>query len=69
MGKSLTYEEVKKEFEKRGFNIIKKHDKIKNIYCLKNNIRLLRIPYWEFDNIEAILEEALFKNNSVYFIA
>ena len=34
---------------------IKKHDKIKNEYCLKNNISLIRIPYFEFDNIEKIL--------------
>lgn len=30
-------------------------DEMKNIYCDKNNIKLLRIPYWEFDNIENIL--------------
>lgn len=29
---------------------IQKRDNIKNDYCLKNNIKLLRIPYWEFDN-------------------
>lgn len=31
------------------------NDKIKTEYCLRNNIRLLRIPYWEIDNIETIL--------------
>jgi hypothetical protein len=30
-------------------------DNIKNEYCKNNNIVLLRIPYWEFDNIEKIL--------------
>ena len=30
-------------------------DAIKNDYCKKNNIRLIRIPYWEFENIEKIL--------------
>lgn len=30
-------------------------DNIKNDYCDKNNIKLLRIPYWEFNNIEEIL--------------
>lgn len=34
-------------------------DQIKNDYCVKNNINLVRIPYWEYDNIETILEEAL----------
>jgi len=32
-------------------------DFLKNNYCKKNNIRLLRIPYWELDNIENILEK------------
>lgn len=36
-----------------------KNDQIKNEYCRNNNINLIRIPYWEFDNIETILEEAL----------
>ena len=30
-------------------------DEIKNQYCKDNNINLLRIPYWEFDNIENII--------------
>jgi Zn ribbon nucleic-acid-binding protein len=37
------------------------NDKIKNKYCLKNNIDLLRIPYWEFDNIEDILKNKFFE--------
>lgn len=31
-------------------------DTIKNEYCKYHNIKLIRIPYWEFDNIEEILE-------------
>ena len=27
-----------------------KHDKIKNDYCQKYNIPLLRIPYWDIKN-------------------
>ena len=34
-------------------------DAIKNDYCKKNNINLLRIPYLDFDNIENILKEKL----------
>ncbi len=51
------------------FNQQKKHDNIKNTYCKINNIKLLRIPYWEFDNIELILKEALFEKYSAFFIA
>ena len=31
-------------------------DKIKTDYCLKNNIKLIRIPYWEKHNIKSILD-------------
>ena len=33
----------------------KRNDNIKTKYCKDNNIKLIRIPYWEFDNIENIL--------------
>jgi len=36
-----------------------KHDNIKNNYCISNNIPLLRIPYWEKDNIKDILDNYL----------
>lgn len=35
----------KEKFEQR-----KKNDNIKNTYCEKHNIKLVRIPYWEFKN-------------------
>lgn len=35
------------------------HDSIKNEYCKKNNIKLIRIPYTEYNNIETILEKEL----------
>lgn len=34
-------------------------DSIKDNYCEKNNIPLIRIPYWEFKNINSILDEEL----------
>jgi len=34
-------------------------DKIKNNYCKQNNIPLLRIPYWDFSNLEEILDKEL----------
>ena len=36
-----------------------KRDNIKTQYCLDNNIKLIRIPYWEFNNIENILKQAI----------
>lgn len=41
------------------FNKLKTHDIIKNTYCIDNNIPLIRIPYWEFNNIEYILKNVL----------
>lgn len=38
------------------FDKTKKHDEIKNEYCKINNIKLIRIPYWEIKNISSILE-------------
>ena len=45
-----------------GFNSFvegKIRDTIKTIYCKENNIKLIRIPYWDFDRIEEILEKEL----------
>ena len=38
---------------------IKIRDTIKSIYCENNNIKLIRIPYWEINNIETILKNEL----------
>jgi hypothetical protein len=35
----------------------KRLDKIKTEYCLENKLKLLRIPYWDFDRIEEIIKE------------
>lgn len=35
------------------------HDKIKNQYCLENNITMIRIPYFDGHNIEQILTKKL----------
>lgn len=36
-------------------------DTVKTIYCKDNNIKLIRIPYWEINNIDKILNKELFK--------
>lgn len=38
---------------------LKRRDNIKTKYCKDNNIDLLRIPYWDFDNIESIIKQKL----------
>jgi len=39
---------------------LKRRDKIKTKYCKDNDMFLLRIPHWDFENIEQILTETLF---------
>ena len=51
---TMSEKEVLEQFE-----IIKKRDEIKNTYCKEHNINLLRIPYWDFENIENILKSQL----------
>lgn len=43
----------------KGFEKNVKRDEIKNNFCKENNILLLRIPYWEYENIELILNDKL----------
>lgn len=47
------------EQAKENLLVTQKHDQIKTKYCEDNNIKLLRIPYWNYNNVENILEEEL----------
>lgn len=38
-----------------NLELIKESDRIKNEFCKDNNIELLRIPYWEINNIKSIV--------------
>lgn len=57
------------EEDERAFRITQEHDKIKNNYCEENNINLLRIPYWEKDNIETIINSHLQRLSEKGYIA
>ena len=50
---------VSKEQAIINHEITIKHDLIKNDYCNKNNIGLLRIPYYEYNNIEKLVYDFL----------
>lgn len=43
----------------KQFATQKRNDSFKTQYCKDNNINLIRIPYWEFDSIEEILNKEL----------
>lgn len=53
------YEPVEHFGGTAGFKRTKENDTIKTSYCEEQGIMLLRIPYWDFDNIEEILNETL----------
>ncbi len=42
-----------------SFGYTQVNDKIKNQYCIDNSIPLIRIPYWEFNNMEYIIDNVL----------
>lgn len=50
---------ISKEQAESNLLLTRKHDEIKKTYCQSNNIDLLEISYWDFDNIENILKEKL----------
>lgn len=44
---------------KELLELIQKRDNIKRIWCRENNILQLEIPFWEFDNIEKLVDSFL----------
>ena len=44
------------EEKQKNLEDCQRRDKIKNEWSLRNNIPLLRIPYWDFDKIETLIE-------------
>ena len=46
-------------FENGSFETSLIRDELKNKYAISNNIDLIRIPYWDFNNIESILTQKL----------
>jgi len=53
------YRDVKFFNKGNGFKGLKKRDKIKEKYCKDNKIKLIVIPYWDYENIESILRKEL----------
>lgn len=53
------YEPIKFFGGRKGFEFLKERDIIKDNYCKQNNIKLIRIPYWELNNIEQILKDKI----------
>lgn len=52
-----------KNLAKEKFEELKKRDNIKTDYCRNNNIKLLRIPYFNIKEIDKIISNYLFKKD------
>ena len=57
--KPVKFKNQSEEEIENNYKITVKHDNIKTLYCLDHNIKLIRIPYWDFKNIENILKQEL----------
>ena len=43
----------------RTYEIMEYHDRLKDEFCIDNGIPLIRIPYWQYKEIESILKREL----------
>ena len=55
----LSYDEVKNYIERFGYKLLSKE----NIRAKENDWKLIRIPYWDFDRIEEILNKEIKKGD------
>lgn len=59
---------ISSEEAEENFRLTKLRDEIKDNYCKEKDIPLLRIPYWEFSNIEEILKDYLRTKKSNFLV-
>lgn len=57
--KPVKFGKMSDESSIKKYNQTVNRDKIKKDYCKNKGINLIEIPYWEFDNIEIILNKNL----------
>lgn len=51
----IPFHKMSEEQAKYQLKTTQKHDEIKNEYCKKNNIDIIRIPYWEKKDIKSYI--------------
>lgn len=64
INRNTSNKKIKDNFEKTKY-----HDEIKNNYCRTHKIPLIRIPYWEQDNLENYLFDKLLTYGAIEEIA
>lgn len=55
--KPINFNGISDEKALIAHQVVKKHDLIKDKYCNSNNIKLIRIPYYEYENIFNIISD------------
>lgn len=55
----VIYSSETKEKASKRFEYTKRHDNIKKEYCKNNNIPLIEIPYWKYEDLEYFLFDKL----------
>lgn len=61
----IRFGSISKEKAQEGLEKTQMHDMIKTEYCRNNGIHLIRIPYWEQDNLEYFLWDELAKFGAI----
>lgn len=67
--KPVKYGKMSDKKAKENLEKVQKYDQLKNEYCKENNINLLRIPYWEKENIDEIIYNCLQRLSEKGFVA
>ena len=57
--KPIRFNKCTEEQAIHNFREIQKRDKIKDDFCKENNIKLVRIPYTQYDKLETIIESEI----------
>ena len=55
----VTFNGITQEEAQNNHEATKYHDKIKDKYCADNGIQIIRIPYWDYKNIDTILNQKI----------
>lgn len=56
----------RKMYDDDNFDLVQKHDKLKNEYCSEKNIKLIRIHFKDFEKVENILYEKLIEGSALH---
>lgn len=55
----VTFNGITQKEAQNNHEATKYHDKIKDKYCADNGIQIIRIPYWDYKNIDTILNQKI----------